>query len=109
MTAPTETRPDGTMIWEGVDVAALQARVVELEGQLAGMRTGAVGWVPDHDDPNSVDDFTAHNVKTVRFERMDNGAYWFCVYMHDGTQFDFDFGIVKGKRRINVFARQGQP
>lgn len=45
-----------------------------------------VRWKPDHDDAQSVDDFTADDVKLVRFERMDRGAYWFCVYLVDGSE-----------------------
>lgn len=65
-----------------------------------------VRWKPDHDDAQSVDDFTADDVKLVRFERMDRGAYWFCVYLVDGSEHHFDFYIEKGKRTLRCFARQ---
>ncbi len=66
----------------------------------------SVRWKPDHDDPQSVDDFTADDVKLVRFERMDSGAYWFAVFLNDGSEHHFDFYLVKRKRRINCFPRQ---
>lgn len=67
-----------------------------------------VRWKPDHDAPDSIDDFTATEVRTVRFERMSNSTYWFAVELHDGTWHHFDFYLVPKRRRINVFPRQEQ-
>jgi hypothetical protein len=88
----------------------LEHAVDVIEGRAQTMPSpSVVRWIPDHDAPESVDDFTAHNVKTVRFERMDNEAYWFAVYLSDGTQHDFDFHLVPKRRRLNVFPRQPAP
>jgi len=81
---------------------------VELAREGLGLeerRTQSFRWTPDHDDPESVDDLFARSVD-VRMERMDNGHYWFCIYLADGTQHDFD---ITSKRKIRAFARQPTP
>jgi hypothetical protein len=58
-------------------------------------------WIPDHDDPDSVDDLFAKNVD-VRLEQMSSGHYWLCIFVGDE---EHHFDIVS-KRKIRAVARQ---
>jgi len=62
-------------------------------------------WIPDHDDPDSVDDLFAKGVD-FRMERMSNGYYWMAIYLADGTEHHFD---LTSKRKIVAFPRQPAP
>lgn len=75
---------------------------------------GNPGWVPDYDDPESVDDLVARNVSLLRFERMSEDAYWLAFWI-DGKEYSLDFYIRPGsrkgktKRRIVAFNRGDLP
>lgn len=72
------------------------------------MAVSSLRWIPDQDDPNSVDDLFAEGVD-VRLERMSDGYYWMMIRV-DGEEHHFDLSVPKHSRtKVKAFARQPSP
>lgn len=71
-------------------------------------RSRSLRWIPDQDDPNSVDDLFARNVD-FRMERMSDGHYWMCIYVGD-EQHHFNVTVPERSRtKIQAIAWQPAP
>src|SRR6185295_4433929 len=64
----------------------------------------SIRWIPDHDNPESVDDLFAGNAD-IHLERMNNNHYWIGITINGETH-HFD---LHSKRKIICFPRQPSP